>query len=337
MFERYTEKARRCIFFARYEASQFGSPYIETEYLLLGLLREDKALANRFLRSPSAVQSIRRQIDGHSVPREKVSTSVDLPLSHESKRVLAYGAEESARLNHEHIDTDHLLLGLLREEKSFAAQLLRERGLTLDSVREQVQQSGASVAQGGSTSLAGLHKWLAEIEGRSDIRSVRQTRLANKITHLAIYADAQPRENEKGQETAPAQRLAQIQKRIEVIVVEMERAIANHEFEKARFYSDEERKEYAKLHALCEEFNLQEPGPRVPLLCIEIIRDERFSEIQERCDDYVAEGVSQVWLLKPDAKRAYIVTKTEGLREFKGGILQIANPPLEMDLSRIFG
>jgi ATP-dependent Clp protease ATP-binding subunit ClpC len=50
MFERYTEKARRIIFFGRYEASRFGSPYIETEHLLLGLLREDKALANRFLR-----------------------------------------------------------------------------------------------------------------------------------------------------------------------------------------------------------------------------------------------------------------------------------------------
>jgi ATP-dependent Clp protease ATP-binding subunit ClpC len=59
MFERYTEKARRVIFFARYEASQFGSPYIETEHLLLGLLREDKALANRFLRSHAAVDSIR--------------------------------------------------------------------------------------------------------------------------------------------------------------------------------------------------------------------------------------------------------------------------------------
>ena len=131
MFERYTEKARRTIFFARYEASQFGSPYIETEHLLLGLLREDKALANRFLRSHAAVESIRKQIDGHTAPREKVSTSVDLPLSHECKRVLAYGAEEAERLNHKHIDTEHLLLGLLREEKCFAAQLLREQGLTL--------------------------------------------------------------------------------------------------------------------------------------------------------------------------------------------------------------
>ena len=59
MFERYTEKARRVIFFARYEASQFGSPCIETEHLLLGLLREDKALANRFLRSSASVDSIR--------------------------------------------------------------------------------------------------------------------------------------------------------------------------------------------------------------------------------------------------------------------------------------
>ena len=75
MFERYTEKARRTIFFGRYEASQFGSPYIETEHLLLGLLREDKALANRLLRSHTAVESIRKQIEGHTTPGEKVPTS----------------------------------------------------------------------------------------------------------------------------------------------------------------------------------------------------------------------------------------------------------------------
>ena len=124
MFERYTEKARRAIFFARYEASQFGSPYIETEHLLLGLLREDKALANRFLRSHAAVESIRKQIENHTTIAERVSTSVELPVSHECKRVLAYAAEESQCMNHKHIGTPHLLVGLLREEKSFAAQLL---------------------------------------------------------------------------------------------------------------------------------------------------------------------------------------------------------------------
>ena len=141
MFERYTEKARRVIFFARYEASQFGSPYIETEHLLLGLNREDKALANRFLRSQANVDSIRKQIEAQATVREKVSTSVDLPLSHECKRVLAYAAEEAERLTHKHIGTEHLLLGLLREEKCFAAEILHERGLRLANVREEISRT----------------------------------------------------------------------------------------------------------------------------------------------------------------------------------------------------
>src|ERR1700675_844395 len=108
MFDRYTEKARRVIFFARYEASEFGSPYIETEHLLLGLLREDKELTNRFLPWVSApVESIRQRVRAVTPVREKISTSVDLPLSDESKRVLAYASEEAARLNHTHLGTEH--------------------------------------------------------------------------------------------------------------------------------------------------------------------------------------------------------------------------------------
>jgi len=141
MFERYTEKARRVIFFARYEASQFGSPHIETEHLLLGLLREDKALTNRFLRSHASIESIRKQIEGRTAVREKVSTSVDLPLSQECKHVLTYAAEEAERLSHKHIGTEHLLLGLLREEKSFAAEILQERGLRLSTLREELSRS----------------------------------------------------------------------------------------------------------------------------------------------------------------------------------------------------
>ena len=151
MFERYTEKARRVIFFARYEASQFGSPYIETEHLLLGLLREDKALTNRFPRSHGSIESIRKQIEGRTAIREKVSTSVDLPLSQESKRVLAYAAEEAERLAHKHIGTEHLLLGLLREEKCFAAEVLHERGLRLSTLREEGSRSQSEkVASGRS-------------------------------------------------------------------------------------------------------------------------------------------------------------------------------------------
>ena len=335
MFERYTEKARRIIFVARYEANQFGSPYIETEHILLGLLREDKALANAFLGSHTAVESIRRQIEQHTVPREKVASSVDLPLSHECKRVLAYGAEEAERLNHKHIGTEHLLLGLLREEKCFAARLLHEQGLTIDSVREQLQQSAPPLAQ-GSAFFARLDQWLAEREARGGIWTVRQERVASRTTHFAIYAGDQPKENEKGQDIGPAEKAAQIQKRIDFIVEGMERAVANHEFEKARFYSDEERKERENLRSLRKQFNLEEPPPQVPLLCIDIIRGEGFSDILKRCDDYIAEGVTQVWLLDPALKRAYTVTKTEGLHEFKGEILRIAKPPLEVDLRRIF-
>src|ERR1700744_2011703 len=155
MFERYTEKARRGIFFARYEASQFGSPYIETEHLLLGLLREDKALTNRFLRSHASVESIRKQIEQHTTVREKVSTSVDLPLSNECKRVLAYAAEEAERLSHKHIGTEHLLLGLLREEKCFAAEILSERGLRLATIREELQRTTQEKAPAQSSSSGG--------------------------------------------------------------------------------------------------------------------------------------------------------------------------------------
>jgi hypothetical protein len=142
MFERYTEKARRAIFFARYEASQFGSPYIETEHLLLGILREDKALINAFLHSHASFESIRKQTEERTVVREKVSTSVDLPLSDECKRILGYTLEEADQLSHKFIGTGHLFLGVLREKECLAAQSLSERGISLDRARELVGTRG---------------------------------------------------------------------------------------------------------------------------------------------------------------------------------------------------
>ena len=141
MFERYTEKARRVIFFARYEASQFGSPSIETEHLLLGLMREDKSLTNRFLRSHSSIDSIKKDIEGRTIIREKVPTSIDLPLSTECKRILTFAADEAERLRHRHIGTEHLLLGILREDKCLAAEILHERGLKLTSIREELSRT----------------------------------------------------------------------------------------------------------------------------------------------------------------------------------------------------
>ncbi len=139
MFERYTERARRVIFFARYEASQLGSNSIETEHLLLGLIREGKGLTSRiFSKSHLSMESIRKEIEGRALYRDKVSTSVDIPLSPESKRVLGYAAEEAERLIHNYIGTEHVLLGLMREEKSVAAGILGEKGMRLAAVREDI-------------------------------------------------------------------------------------------------------------------------------------------------------------------------------------------------------
>src|SRR5271155_2248321 len=164
MFERYTEKRGAVFFFARNGAGRFGPPFFGTGTLLPGLLREDKALTNRFLRSHASVESIRKQIEGHTTIREKVSTSVDLPLSNECKRVLAYAAEEAERLSHKHIGTEHLLLGLLREEKCFAAEILQERGLRLPAVREELQRTTQekTPSSGGGKGQRGEQSMLAE-------------------------------------------------------------------------------------------------------------------------------------------------------------------------------
>ena len=141
MFERYTERARRVLFFARYEATQLGSTSIETEHLLLGLIREGKGLTSRiFARSHLSLESIRKEIEGRTVFREKVSTSVEIPFSAETKRVLQFAAEEADRLLHTYIGTEHLLLGILREERSVAAGILYDKGMRLASVRDDIVQ-----------------------------------------------------------------------------------------------------------------------------------------------------------------------------------------------------
>gem|GEM_PF-5146858 len=142
MFERYTEKARRVIFFARYEASQYGASQIEAEHILLGMLREDRSIAARFFPEGHANSSLMRsQIEGRLVVRShSYSSNVDLPLSAEAKRVLVYAAKESEMLGHRHIETDHLLLGLLVEEGSIAHDLLTELGVVLDDVRNEIKE-----------------------------------------------------------------------------------------------------------------------------------------------------------------------------------------------------
>jgi uncharacterized protein (TIGR02246 family) len=136
MFERYTERARRVIFFARFEASQYGSPTIESEHMLLGLLREDKKglLALRQIRS---TESIRAEIESQLPRRERFPTSVEIPLSVQCKNILHYAADSAEKLEHTRVDTVHLLLGILREEECLAAKILRTQGVDASEVRER--------------------------------------------------------------------------------------------------------------------------------------------------------------------------------------------------------
>jgi len=138
MFERYTERARRVIFFARYEASSYGSHTIETEHLLLGLGREDKNFLRYFALSEGDLLS---KVEALITKKPKISTSIDLPLTDECKRILAYANEEAERLNHRHIGTEHLLLGMLRESGCLAARVLGEAGVELVALRDELAKS----------------------------------------------------------------------------------------------------------------------------------------------------------------------------------------------------
>jgi ATP-dependent Clp protease ATP-binding subunit ClpA len=315
--------------------------------LLLGLFREDKALVSSYFPVSATVEAIRQEIERHTTMGKKISTSVDLPLSTECKRVLAYGAEEAERMKHHHIATSHLLLGLFREEKCFAAQLLREHGLQLAQMREKVMRSNPASGE----TRAYRREWpeaLAELlrawEQAGGISVATGATVGNHTPDFAIYAGARSgavlEEGPMPLASTSEEELTNLRRRLQSIIRRMEDAIAHHEFQKARHYSDEESTVRQRLRQLREQHNLgpadDELNDLIPFLCIEIVRDDRFSDMRRRFDDYLSAGVAQVWALDFSAKRAYTVTAATGLSEFKGETLQIMGPAVELDLKRLF-
>lgn len=128
MFERYTEHARRVLFFARYDLSHIGGRAITTEHLLLGLLREPIGVVGRVLATSNIpVPDLRRQLEEHMRHEDTVPTSAEVAFTEAAKRVLNVAAEEADCLSHKDIESEHLLLGLLRETDSFAAAAPRRR------------------------------------------------------------------------------------------------------------------------------------------------------------------------------------------------------------------
>ncbi|MDQ3373629.1 MAG: ATP-dependent Clp protease ATP-binding subunit [Acidobacteriota bacterium] len=146
MFERYTKKARQVIFFARYEALQYGSQVIAPEHILLGLMREDKNIFAKFFsfRNNLTVEIVRREIEERIVLRERISQSAELNLAPETRRILAFASDESIQLKNRHIEPEHLLLGLVREARSDAAEILSLYGLQIHRVREEIARQNGS-------------------------------------------------------------------------------------------------------------------------------------------------------------------------------------------------
>ncbi len=165
MFERFTESARRIIFYARYEASQFGTPVIEVDQMLLALIREDKSLFSRLLAGgENERETLDREVRALRTPGEKLSSSLDLTLSSGAKRVLAYAAEEAERLDHKYIGTVHLLQGVIREP-SIAAGLLQQHGLDLDKVQRQ-HGSPSEKSEGSASALSALQEQFQRLTAR---------------------------------------------------------------------------------------------------------------------------------------------------------------------------
>jgi ATP-dependent Clp protease ATP-binding subunit ClpC len=146
MFEKFTEKARRVMFFARYEASQFGAESIGSGHLLLGLLRESEKTSTQLLErmgvQPSA---LRERLVAALTPKDRKitpsSTSIDIPMEEEVKRILQHATSESTKLNHKHVGAEHLLLGMLKEDQGLAGRLLKEAGADLISAKEILLES----------------------------------------------------------------------------------------------------------------------------------------------------------------------------------------------------
>jgi ATP-dependent Clp protease ATP-binding subunit ClpC len=145
MFEKFTEAARNSIFHARQKAKLQGNPEIEPEHLLLGILSVDEPLVQRALRTPAASPLLRRQIELHLEVQGGTPGSIeadDLPLSLACRRALACAEEQSEKRNAREIDTSHLLMGIFREESSYAAATLRSHRVTLKALEAEAESAG---------------------------------------------------------------------------------------------------------------------------------------------------------------------------------------------------
>src|ERR1700691_5717601 len=141
MYERFTDRARKVMQLANQEAQRFNHEYIGTEHILLGLVKEGSGVAANVLKNLDIdLRKIRLEVEKivQTGPGSEMVTMGRLPQTPRAKKVLEYSIEEARNLNHNYVGTEHLLLGLLREQEGVAAQVLMNLGLKLEDVREEV-------------------------------------------------------------------------------------------------------------------------------------------------------------------------------------------------------
>jgi len=158
MFERYTERARKVIILAQDEAVRLKHNYIGTEHLLLGLLREREGIAAKILDSLDVtVETVRNELEGYIEHNEYQGTA-EVAFTSRAKRVLELALDETRRLGHNYVGTEHILLGILREGQGVGAQILRRLGIDLETVRMRLSQILNESAQNDQSSASSPSK-----------------------------------------------------------------------------------------------------------------------------------------------------------------------------------
>ena len=150
MWQRFTERARRVVFFAQEEAGRLGENYVSTEHLLLGLVRENDSVAARILdRMGVSLSRVKSEIE-RQVSRGDGRLGQDMQLTPRAKRVIDLAYDEARQLNNNYIGTEHLLLGLIREGEGLAGRVLAKLGVDLERTRREVM----SLQEGGDASIS---------------------------------------------------------------------------------------------------------------------------------------------------------------------------------------
>ncbi|MFN9330975.1 MAG: ATP-dependent Clp protease ATP-binding subunit, partial [Planctomycetota bacterium] len=157
MFDRFTDRAKKVMSFARQEAMKFNHEYIGTEHILLGLVQEGSGVAANVLKNMTVdLEKIRHEVEKIVKTGPSMVPMGQLPFTPRAKKVLELSLEEASQLSHNYIGTEHLLLGLIRENEGIAAQVLTNLGVKLDEVREEVLEFlGASDSGNGGNEEEG--------------------------------------------------------------------------------------------------------------------------------------------------------------------------------------